>query len=167
MPEQDHLSSGVDEGMARWSPSTASTVDPGVLSTSRGAEPDMPPYRGEEGLSTHHGSILDGRVDWPRSGVVVVHLAGELDLATAPRASELIRPRLSAAGVRTLVLDLSELSFIGSAGLSVLVHTQIQARAMNIALRLITGSQCVDRVLEITGLRSDFVCVPDLQSALR
>lgn len=166
MPKQDQLG-GVDEARARRSPSLVSAVDPGVTSTSRDAEPDMPPNRGDAGLSTHLGSVLDGRVDWSVSGVVVVHLAGELDVATASRASELIRPRLSAAGVRVLVLDLSGLSFIGSAGLSVLVDTQTRARASDIALRLITGSQCVDRALEITGLRSDFVCVPDLQSAVR
>lgn len=166
MPEHGHLGH-VDDHSAHRPPSSASVVDSGVTSTSRDAEPRTPPNRGGEGRSGYGGSVLNGRVDRPASGIVVVRLAGELDMVTASRAWELIRLGLSAGGLRTIVLDLSELSFIGSAGLSVLVDTQTHARAVDIAVRLITASACVDRALEITGLRSDFVCVSDVESALR
>lgn len=111
--------------------------------------------------------MLNEGVDRSASSAVVVRLTGELDVTTAPRALEQIRPHLSASGLHMLVLDLSELTFIGSAGLSLLIDAQRQAHAANIAVRLVTGSQCVDRALEITGLSSEFVFAADLESALR
>jgi anti-sigma B factor antagonist len=51
-----------------------------------------------------------------------------------------------------LVIDLSGVQFLGSAGLAVLVETQKSARAKDVALRLIATTRAVTRPLEVTGL---------------
>ena len=57
-------------------------------------------------------------------GVAIVTVAGEIDIATAPR----LRERLFelAAGGRPLVADLDRVSFIDSAGLSALVGAALE-----------------------------------------
>ena len=51
-----------------------------------------------------------------------------------------------------LVIDLSGVQFLGSAGLAVLVETQKSARAREVSLRLIATTRAVTRPLEVTGL---------------
>jgi len=52
-----------------------------------------------------------------------------------------------------VVLDLSEVSFLGSSGLAVLVEARDQAQQGGHALRLVCSSRIVLRALEATGLR--------------
>ena len=60
-------------------------------------------------------------------GHVLVTVAGEIDIVTAPH----LRDRLAAAAAsgRRLVVDLDQVSFLGSAGLDVLAGAARQARA--------------------------------------
>ena len=53
---------------------------------------------------------------------------------------------------RELVLDLSAVEFLGSAGLAALVDAQKLARDRNIGLRLIAATRAVLRPLQVTGL---------------
>ena len=70
----------------------------------------------------------------------VVAVEGELDLFTAPHLREEVRDAIKKDGP-TLVLDLSELSFMDSSGLSVLIEawrltrlvTQIATRVRRVA----------------------------------
>jgi anti-sigma B factor antagonist len=81
----------------------------------------------------------------------VVTLRGELDLAGE---SEL-RDRLRAACEENdgrVVLDLSELSFIDSTGLSILVEYHARTRAAGGRLILLAPRSAVVRILDITGL---------------
>ncbi|WP_020672847.1 STAS domain-containing protein [Amycolatopsis nigrescens] len=88
-------------------------------------------------------------------GTVVVALSGELDLTTVPRLRELIRQRLrSASGL--LVLDLGDLTFLASAGMSLLLETDLHARARGTELRIELGeNEQVRRVLRLTGLADE------------
>jgi len=84
-------------------------------------------------------------------GVVTVSAAGEVDTFTAAG----LRSVLDAELVRqpqALVLDLSGVRFLGSAGLAVLVEAQRWADAHDVALRLIANTRAVTRPLEVTGL---------------
>jgi anti-anti-sigma factor len=80
--------------------------------------------------------------------VCVVALRGELDVAN----SERVQQELTAANGSTVVVDLSELTFIDSSGLTALVHAhdEIIGRGSGFELRGVSGS--VQRVFEITGL---------------
>jgi anti-sigma B factor antagonist len=78
----------------------------------------------------------------------VVALRGELDVAN----SEQVQAELVAAEGSVVVVDLSELSFIDSSGLTALVHAhdEITGHGRGFELRGASGS--VQRVFEITGL---------------
>ena len=80
----------------------------------------------------------------------VVHVVGEIDTLTAPVLRAQLDEHLPV--VPLLVLDLSDVTFLGSAGLAVLVETQKAARSRDVALRLIATTRAVTRPLEVTGL---------------
>jgi anti-sigma B factor antagonist len=83
-------------------------------------------------------------------GARVLHVVGEVDTLTAP----ILRTRLDEhlAEVELLVLDLGDVTFLGSAGLAVLVAARDEAERLSHRLRLVPGSRIVVRALEATGL---------------
>ena len=84
-------------------------------------------------------------------GKEIVRLRGDADVYTAPvlerRLNELVDD-----GAREIVIDLAELTFIDTTGLSVLVGTHRRLRAHDGRIRLRSPSGSVQKVLEITGL---------------
>jgi anti-sigma B factor antagonist len=85
--------------------------------------------------------------------VIVVHVVGEVDMATTP----LLNARLNAAMQATpasgvLVVDLLGVQFIGSAGLAVLVEYQARCQAREVTLRVVASGGPVRRVLRISAL---------------
>lgn len=84
-------------------------------------------------------------------GVVTVTVVGEVDTFTAPVLRSTLDSQLEQSP-RELVIDLSGVQFLGSAGLAVLVETQKSARSREVALRLIATTRAVTRPLEVTGL---------------
>jgi anti-sigma B factor antagonist len=87
-------------------------------------------------------------------GARVLHVVGEVDTLTAP----VLRTRLDEhlAEVELLVLDLTDVTFLGSAGLAVLVAGKDEADRVGHRLRLVPGSRIVVRALEATGLLTLF-----------
>jgi anti-sigma B factor antagonist len=94
----------------------------------------------------------------PATGVVVVAVAGELDMATVPVAEEVVLRRLR-AGVRTLVLDLTGVTFLGSTGINLLITLRNACEGTGTALRLVASSKVVLRPLEVTDLIGQFTVV--------
>lgn len=80
-------------------------------------------------------------------GEAVVSLAGELDMSNEEDLRTLL-DRLHDDGHRTIVLDVRELEFIGSAGLGVFAH----AIRNGDELRLRHASPFLTTVLETCGL---------------
>lgn len=94
----------------------------------------------------------------------VVRVRGEVDTLTAP----LLRDQLDAqAASALLVLDLSAVSFLGSAGLAALVAAKDTAGRRGHRLRLVCGSRTVTRALQATGLLTLFDIAEDVPEALR
>ena len=81
----------------------------------------------------------------------IVTLTGELDPHTAPLLSDEL-DALVAAGVESVVLELTELGFVDSSGLRVLIGTDRDLRDRGGRLVLRSPSDTVLRLLEITGL---------------
>ena len=81
--------------------------------------------------------------------VRLVRLIGELDLAAVDAATEGIAPLLDAPG--SIEFDLSELSFMDSSGIRVLVQTK-EALGDGEALVLSSPSDHVAKILEIAGI---------------
>ncbi|HEX2152413.1 MAG TPA: STAS domain-containing protein [Acidimicrobiia bacterium] len=79
-----------------------------------------------------------------------IELIGELDLATAPQVSKELDG--SSDGVNRLVLDTTQLAFIDSTGLHLLLEARQRFGA---ALELIPG-KATERLLELAGLREYF-----------
>jgi anti-sigma B factor antagonist len=82
---------------------------------------------------------------------VQVILSGELDLATAPRVERHVSVAV-AAGADPLVIDVSEVTFIDSAGLEVLLAAQDRAGRHGRRLVVVSGSDAVDRVFAVTDV---------------
>jgi anti-sigma B factor antagonist len=83
-------------------------------------------------------------------GFFVVSLAGEHDLYTAPKVEEELRTVL-AAGARTIVVDLTETTFVDSTMLHVLLSARNELRNRG-RLLLVTNDATVKRVFEISGV---------------
>ncbi len=84
-------------------------------------------------------------------GAVTVTVVGEVDTFTAPVLRSSLDSQLEQSP-RELVIDLSGVQFLGSAGLAVLVETQKSAKAKDVGLTLIATTRAVTRPLEVTGL---------------
>lgn len=86
--------------------------------------------------------------------------AGELDLATTPRLESEIEA--AAAGeIKHLVIDLSEISFIDSSGLSMFLVLQERSASRGWELTLTRPSEAVRSILEITGSAQALPVVDD------
>lgn len=83
-------------------------------------------------------------------------LAGELDAHTAPLLAEAI----SAADRERLCVDMSDVRFVDSSGLRVLIEAHQAALAQDRALSLANPSPAVTRLLEISGI-DDYLVVED------
>jgi anti-sigma B factor antagonist len=94
----------------------------------------------------------------------VVHVAGELDLATAPELEEVLHG-LERECAR-IVLDLSHLRFIDSTGLrlAVIEHHRATMDGFDFAIAGATGP--VLEVLRLTGLDIALPMAPDVASVL-
>lgn len=82
-------------------------------------------------------------------GRFVVTLAGELDLAAADGLWSELEPLIEQDGV--VVLDGTELSFLDSSGLRVLLLANARAKEVGGKLRLVAPHRAVRRTLELTG----------------
>ena len=118
---------------------------------------------------------------YPSARLALVRAAGEIDRLTAPRWARALADACAAltllgedapagsrpgatdglhAGGRArsprLVCDLSGVSFLGAAGLAVLVELSDLAARGGVELRLVVNTRAVQRALELTDLEREF-----------
>jgi anti-sigma B factor antagonist len=86
---------------------------------------------------------------------VILAVAGELDLASVA-ALQAALDELRAAGWENIVLDVRELTFIDSMGLSLLLDAERAARQGDARFAIVDGSPAVARLLEVVGLSDHF-----------
>ena len=91
---------------------------------------------------------LDGRL--------VAVLAGELDTAAAPETEAALKPLFESTG-KDLVLDCSDLQYIASSGIRILVNLLKTAKAKGDRVVLKNVNEVIRDVLELTGFVSYFV----------
>lgn len=107
---------------------------------------------------------LTASLDRTRDAVVVA-VAGELDLATAP----ILQERITAAQELQpplLVLDLRELTFMDSTGLRIVLAADSAARREVRRLVVVRGPDSVHRVFLMALLDKRLELVDDLEAAL-
>lgn len=107
----------------------------------------------------------DDRTSQGGDRVLVVHLHGEFDEASGVTMAEVVRQAL-AQRPAALVLDLTEVDFVGSAALSVLVDARHRADEAGITLGLVATRRVTLLPLELTGLTRVFPVFPTLRRAI-
>ncbi|HET9518921.1 MAG TPA: STAS domain-containing protein [Actinoplanes sp.] len=100
-----------------------------------------------------------------RTDVVVVTVAGELDMATAPQLQDQISDLLE-KGRTSLIFDLAEVSFCDSTGLSVFVRAKNSTDEAGGTVRLAAPQRGVLRILEVSGLVEVLHTYPSVDEAV-
>lgn len=95
---------------------------------------------------------------------VVVHVGGDLDVYTAPRLRETLTKAM--ADGKRLVLDLSQVHFIDSTALGVLVSVLEQSQAAARDLRLVLDDPYLLKIFHITGFDGMFSIYPEVAVAV-
>lgn len=98
-------------------------------------------------------------------GVLVLTLEGEFDLAAAPA----MRQHLDGAcadGVRAVVLDLTEVTFVDSSALRELLRADAALRAQGAQLVLAAVPAGVARLFELTRTTGTLTAAPTVEAAL-
>jgi anti-sigma B factor antagonist len=98
---------------------------------------------------------FDVRFETTPDGDTTVAVTGEVDLYTAPRLREQLDEAIE-SGSQRLIVDLSELDFIDSTGLGVLVGALKRARQGGGELTLRSPTRSTYKILEIAGLTKLF-----------
>ncbi len=91
-------------------------------------------------------------------GVTHLRPRGELDMGSVPVLEAKLREALDGGG-RRLVVDLRELEFMDSTGLTLLTRWSRGADEDGFGLALIRGEDRVHRLFEITGMTAYFTFV--------
>jgi len=89
-------------------------------------------------------------------GIVEIAAAGELDLATSELLREAVDVCCDREGVRAVIVDLRDLSFVDSTGLRALWHARERAQSIGAELILRSPSAAMRHLLKITKLAGVF-----------
>jgi anti-sigma B factor antagonist len=111
------------------------------------------------------GGDLDIRVERVSPGTAVFTLAGEADLHRAPALREEITEVIN-DGIHDLVIDLSEVTFIDSMTLGVLLGAMKRLRPQGGRLYVVVRDPNIRRIFEITLLDRVFPLFDDPELAL-
>jgi len=88
---------------------------------------------------------------------VVIRLAGEMDLSTAAELRQLLRADAETDTAATIVLDMSEVSFIDAHSIGVILHAGMAAEVRGQVLQVDGLCGLPARVIRLLGLESTFV----------
>jgi anti-sigma B factor antagonist len=81
----------------------------------------------------------------------IVTLEGEIDLALVPDAERQIAEAEASEPAR-LVIDLTDVTFMDSSGLRVILTAHRRAEEAGRSFAIVKGGDTVNRLLEVTGL---------------
>ncbi|MFD4639225.1 STAS domain-containing protein [Lentzea sp. NPDC058436] len=107
---------------------------------------------------------IELKVRQPAPGVTVLAVSGEVDMVSAPSLREALVNGLGDGG--TFVVDMTGVTFLGSAGLAVLVEAAKLAQQQDATLKVVATARAVTRPLEATGLGEVFNLHQSVDSAL-
>ncbi|MFJ9782396.1 STAS domain-containing protein [Amycolatopsis sp. NPDC101161] len=99
-----------------------------------------------------------------RDGTAVLRVDGALDLALAPKLRQLAE-RAARLEPAVLVIDLTGVTFLASAGMAELVRAH-RKRTVPAPLRVVAAGRITLRPLELTRLTDELAIYPSLAEAL-
>ncbi|HEX3286429.1 MAG TPA: STAS domain-containing protein [Mycobacterium sp.] len=112
----------------------------------------------------HHGQF-EARETW-NDRIVVLSVGVAVDLLSAPRLTEAIRYALAMAPAG-LIVDLTEVEFLASVGMSVLVDAQEQANAASARFAVVADGAGTSRPIRLLGIDAIVALYPTLEDAFR
>jgi anti-sigma B factor antagonist len=95
----------------------------------------------------------------PSDGVVEIVAAGELDLATSGLLREAVELCCERDGLRHVIIDVSDVTFVDSTGLRALWHARERTQSCGCELVLRSPSEAVMHLLKVTKLERVFAVV--------
>ncbi len=116
---------------------------------------------GPAGASEEQGVTVV--LEW-HDQTAVLAVSGEIDMVTAPQLQNELSRALEKEPA-TLVVDLTEVGFFASAGLSALVAAYQQARE-HTAVRVVAATSATTRPLQVTALDRKIPVYASLEQAL-
>jgi anti-sigma B factor antagonist len=87
----------------------------------------------------------------PRADAALIVVSGELDIASAPELEQAF-DQIRSESTTLVIVDLRELEFMDSTGLSIIVQAHQRLSEHNCELTLIKGPPQVQRLLDLTGV---------------
>jgi anti-anti-sigma factor len=97
--------------------------------------------------------------------VAVVTVAGEVDITNADGLRDALLSALN-AGAADLIADMTQVTFLDSAGVTALVRAARRATATDATLRLAVRAPAVLRVLSLVGIDRLIPVYPSLADAM-
>jgi len=118
-------------------------------------------------MSSKRGIELELTISTSKAGdITVLKFSGKLDAQTAPSANDHLKQNIG-AGHAKLVLDLSDLSYISSAGLGILNANQAEAKKGGGGIRLAGVRPQVKDVFDLMKFTLLFPMFGNVQDALQ
>jgi anti-sigma B factor antagonist len=102
---------------------------------------------------------------FPERDRVRVALVGELDLATALQLDQVVRELLE-VGFEHVVVDLTDLAFLASSGLLVILRLQAFSQESAFRFELKPGPRAVQRIFDLSGTIDLFTFTGPLNTRL-
>jgi anti-sigma B factor antagonist len=115
--------------------------------------------------ATAHRHAFGIRASWS-DRLAVLSVNDAVDLLTAPQLSRAICEVLENSAT-ALIIDLTEVNFLASVGISVLVATQGAAEAMAVRFAVVADGAATSRPIKLLGLDTVLALHPTLHDALR
>lgn len=114
------------------------------------------------------GLPIDTAVSRAHPGTVVLEVDGEIDTLTAPRLEADLVSALDSGGAEgtSVIVDLTNVTFLASSGLAVLIYGARRATAAGRRLHVVAATRSVTRPMSVTGADTLFDTHADLDSAL-
>jgi anti-anti-sigma factor len=100
------------------------------------------------------------------SSTCVVRVSGEIDYAVARQFEDKLHEAVRNPGTHAVVVDLSEVTFVGSDALNALVHGFERQPEPQPRVALVSNDRRVTTIFEITRLDTIFPIVPTRDDAI-
>jgi RNA polymerase sigma-B factor len=127
---------------------------------NRSYQTDMPLVRNVEHAEVEACTAFSVTLRRPTPAVVIIYVTGEIDMLTELSLQSSLKT-VFATDPQRLIIDLSEVSFLGATGLSFLIRARQAAAEQGATLQLtIPNRRLVTRLLTTTGLDRLFDILP-------
>lgn len=102
-----------------------------------------------------------------RDNTLIVKILGELDHHGAEQIREKIDAKIKSANSKNLILDLSELKFMDSSGIGIIIGRYKLVTSIGGKLYLVSASKSIDRIIKMCGIEKIITVKRSLSDVLK